>query len=149
MGKEPLAEARAAARHTLRGRRPRAPTDPCEGGRSASPERRRVVMTAAHSLGLSTIVATSNLLLTAPRRLAEAMIATRSDLAILEAPFEVTPFEIRQQWHERFHQDSGTRWMRELIFSLFRQRPQQGQSSTVADRSQPHQAAGGAPSNAR
>jgi hypothetical protein len=39
--------------------------------------------------------------------------------------------------------------MRELIFSLFRQRPQQGQSFTATDGSQPHQAAGGAPSNAR
>ena len=117
--------------------------------RAGSPERRKVVMTAAHSLGLSTIVATSNLLLTAPRRLAEAMLATRSDLAILEAPFEVTPFEIRQQWHERFHQDSGNRWMRELVFSLFRQRLQQGQVSGISDPSQQRQAAGGAPSKAR
>lgn len=117
--------------------------------RAGSPERRKVVMTAAHSLGLSTIVATSSLLLTAPRRLAEAMLATMPGLTTLEAPFEVTPFEIRQQWHERFHQDSGNRWLRELVFSLFRQRPRQGQTATVADPSPQCQAAGGSPSNAR
>ncbi|MGJ7490994.1 LysR family transcriptional regulator [Variovorax sp. ZT4R33] len=83
---------------------------------------RRVVLTAAHSLGLASIVATSNLLLTAPDRLARAMAASRADLHILKAPFDVTPFEIRQQWHERFHQDSGSRWLRELMFGLFHQR---------------------------
>ena len=71
------------------------------------------------AVGLSSIVATSNLLLTAPRRLAQAMVASRPDLQVRETPFAVTPFEIRQQWHERFHQDSGNRWLRELIFRLF------------------------------
>ena len=85
-------------------------------------DRRRVVLTAAHSLGLTSIVATSGLLLTAPARLAHAMVATRADLRSVDAPFEVTPFEIRQQWHERFHQDSGNRWLRELIFGLFHER---------------------------
>jgi len=90
--------------------------------RAGALDRRRVVLTAAHSLGLTSIVATSGLLLTAPARLARAMVATRADLRSVDAPFEVTPFEIRQQWHERFHQDSGNRWLRELIFGLFHER---------------------------
>jgi DNA-binding transcriptional LysR family regulator len=90
--------------------------------RAGALDRRRVVLTAAHSLGLSSIVATSGLLLTAPARLAKAMVASRADLRSVEAPFDVTPFEIRQQWHERFHQDSGNRWLRELIFGLFHER---------------------------
>lgn len=90
--------------------------------RAGALDRRRVVLTAAHSLGLTSIVATSGLLLTAPARLARAMVATRVDLRSVDAPFEVRPFEIRQQWHERFHQDSGNRWLRELIFGLFHER---------------------------
>ena len=90
--------------------------------RAGALDRRRVVLTAAHSLGLTSIVATSGLLLTAPARLAKAMVASRADLHSVEAPFEVRPFEIRQQWHERFHQDSGNRWLRELIFGLFHER---------------------------
>jgi len=90
--------------------------------RAGALDRRRVVLTAAHSLGLTSIVATSGLLLTAPARLAKAMVATRADLRSVDAPFEVRPFEIRQQWHERFHQDSGNRWLRELIFGLFHER---------------------------
>lgn len=81
--------------------------------------KRQVVLTAAHSLGLSAIVRTSNLLLTAPSRLATALVAMHADLLMLPAPFEVTPLEIRQQWHERFHRDAGNRWLRELVFRLF------------------------------
>jgi len=90
--------------------------------RAGALDRRQVVLTAAHSLGLSSIVAASGLLLTAPARLAKAMVASRTDLHAVDAPFEVVPFEIRQQWHERFHQDSGNRWLRELIFGLFHER---------------------------
>lgn len=90
--------------------------------RAGALDQRRVVLTAAHSLGLSSIVATSGLLLTAPARLAMAMVGSRTDLHAVEAPFEVEPFEIRQQWHDRFHQDSGNRWLRELIFGLFHER---------------------------
>lgn len=94
-------------------------------------DRRSVVLTAAHSLGLSSIVAASGLLLTAPARLAKAMVASRSDLRVVDAPFHVTPFEIRQQWHERFHRDSGNRWLRELIFGLFHERSQPSPSGVT------------------
>lgn len=87
---------------------------------------RQVVLTAAHSLGLSSIVAGSKLLLTAPNRLANALMASRSDLKVAPTPFDVTPFPIRQQWHERFHHDDGNRWLRELFFSLFHE-PSVGQ----------------------
>jgi len=89
--------------------------------RSGLLRQRKVILTAAHSMGLSSIVASSNLLLTAPSRLAQAMVLTRNDLFIAPAPFEVTPFQIHQQWHERFHQDSGNRWLRNLFFKLFNQ----------------------------
>jgi hypothetical protein len=70
-------------------------------------ERRKVVLSAAHSLGLSSIVVSSRLLLTAPKRLALAMIKARSDLQMQDAPFTVSPFHIRSQWHERFDQTTA------------------------------------------
>lgn len=82
---------------------------------------RKVVLTAAHSLGLSAVVASSQLLLTAPSRLAQAMVAGRNDLHIAATPFDMAAFAIRQQWQERLQQDGGCRWLRGLLFSLFHQ----------------------------
>jgi len=82
---------------------------------------RRVVLTAAHSLGLPAILAGSRLLLTAPSRLAHALIDARPDLRLAPLPLEVTPFVVRQQWHERCQQDGGSRWLRQQFMSLFHQ----------------------------
>jgi DNA-binding transcriptional LysR family regulator len=95
--------------------------------RAGVSDQRKIVLTAAHSLGLSSMVASSNLLLTAPSRLAKAMTVARDDLLIQPLPFEVIPFFIRQQWHERFQGDSGNRWLRELVFGLFHQATKKGQ----------------------
>ena len=95
-------------------------------------EQRRVVLAAAHSLGLSSIVASSDLLLTAPKRLAEAMVAVNAELHIAPAPFTVAPFPIRQQWPERFHSDGGSRWLRELVFALFHQASREADPSASA-----------------
>ncbi len=89
-------------------------------------EERKVVLTAAHSLGLSSIVASSELLLTAPGRLVYSMMAARSDLRAEPTPFDVRPFPVRQQWHERFHQESGNRWLRDLVHELFHEVSSQG-----------------------
>ncbi|MDB5963631.1 MAG: transcriptional regulator, LysR family [Polaromonas sp.] len=86
-------------------------------------ERRTVVLTAAHSLGLSTIVATSSLLLSWPDRLALAMAQSRGDLRIARLPFEVGPFPIKQQWHEQYHSDVAHQWLRRLVFECFNDLP--------------------------
>ncbi|WP_372662168.1 LysR family transcriptional regulator [Hydrogenophaga sp.] len=84
---------------------------------------RKVVLTAAHSLGLSAVVAATGLLLTVPYRLAVAMSGPRSDLRMVYLPFQVGPFQVRQQWHERFDTDTGNGWLRRLIFDVFQELP--------------------------
>ncbi|MES2944145.1 MAG: LysR substrate-binding domain-containing protein [Pseudomonadota bacterium] len=86
-------------------------------------DQRKVVLTAAHALGLSAVVASSNLLLSVPERLAQTMVSPRTDLRIARLPFEVKPFPIKQQWHEQFHADAGHQWLRRLVFELFSDLP--------------------------
>lgn len=81
--------------------------------------RRKVVLTAAHTLGLSSILASSSLVLTVPLRLGQALMASRDDLRIAQLPFTVRPFSIRQQWHDRTHADAGHIWLRRLCLELF------------------------------
>lgn len=81
--------------------------------------RRKVVLTAAHSLGLSALLSESRLLLTVPCRLGQAMMAARGNLRSAQLPFEVRPFSVRQQWHDRAHADGGNIWLRELTMAIF------------------------------
>jgi len=82
--------------------------------------RRRVVLTAAHALGLEAIVAQSRLLLTLPNRLARAMAERGADLRVAELPFDVEPFPIWLQWHDRNDADDGHIWMRTLLVDVLR-----------------------------
>ncbi len=84
---------------------------------------RAVVLTVAHSLGLSAIVAESDLLLTVPRRLGAAIMESRADLRTAELPFRVRPFPVLQQWHDRAGADVGNIWLRRVIFELFEETP--------------------------
>lgn len=79
--------------------------------------RRHVVLAVAHALGLAAIVAQSALLLTMPRRLAEAMAERGEDLRVAELPFSVESFPIWAQWHDRFDADEGHRWFRGVMFA--------------------------------
>ncbi|WP_397474902.1 LysR family transcriptional regulator [Pusillimonas sp.] len=81
---------------------------------------RNVVLTMAHALGAADVVASSDLVLSVPRRLARTVLQSRSDLCEVGLPFQVGPFCIWQQWHERYDLDSANRWLRELIYNAFR-----------------------------
>lgn len=83
--------------------------------RAGIQSRRRVVLTAAHALGLAAIVAQSPLLLTMPRRLAQSMAERRPDLRIAFLPFEVERFPIMLHWHDRSDADEGHRWFRARV----------------------------------
>lgn len=80
---------------------------------------RRVVFTAGHALGLASIIAESDLLLTLPSRLAQSMTAGRSQLGIKPLPFPGPTLSITQQWHARAHHDPAAAWLRQTIVGLF------------------------------
>lgn len=40
-------------------------------------------------------------------------------LRIVPCPLPLPPIEVRQYWHERYHNDPGNRWLRNLVFALF------------------------------
>ncbi len=80
--------------------------------------KRRVGLRVAHSLGLSTIVANSDLLLTIPSRLAAAF-QDMVDVQVLELPIHLPPIDIKQFWHTRFHQDPAGQWLRSQFQKYF------------------------------
>jgi DNA-binding transcriptional LysR family regulator len=83
-------------------------------------DQRTVVLTTDHSHGLAEMALQAGLLVTLPARLARSIARDQASLVSLPLPLTTAPFSISQQWHERMHQDLGHRWLREMVFSLFR-----------------------------
>jgi len=81
---------------------------------------RRVAVRVAHAMGISSMVSNSNLLVIVPHRLARAC-AELVDVMLLDLPIKVPRFSIAQYWHERFHDDPGSRWLRGVFARLYRE----------------------------
>jgi DNA-binding transcriptional LysR family regulator len=76
--------------------------------------RRRIALRIRYFLAAPMVVATSDLVLTAPRRLGE-VFARHFDLQLHEPPVALQPFTVVQLWHQRFDADPGHRWLRERV----------------------------------
>ena len=77
-------------------------------------KRRRVALRVPYFLAAPLIVARSDLILTAPRLLAETFARTHP-LQLIEPPLELPTFDIVQVWHGRYQHDPGHRWLRHTI----------------------------------
>ena len=69
-------------------------------------------------LGVSRIVAETELLVVVPRSLGEAF-AESEKLRVLESPIAFPPYSVRLHWHERQHADPGNVWLRQLVAQMF------------------------------
>jgi DNA-binding transcriptional LysR family regulator len=77
---------------------------------------RRVTIALPHAMVAPHVVASSDLLLTMPERVAR-VLAPALGLVVLEPPQELllTGFEISMLWHERTDSDLARRWLRDVI----------------------------------
>ena len=78
--------------------------------------RRRIAMWLPYFATAALLVARSDLILTLPRRAAEAL-AGPLGLLMLRPPVEPAPFGYRIVWHQRTHEDAGCQWFRALCLS--------------------------------
>ena len=79
---------------------------------------RSVALRLPSFLGMARIIAQTELLAIVPRTLAEAYVEQEA-IKILNLPFDVPPYYVKQHWHARFHSDPGNMWLRRLIAQLF------------------------------
>jgi len=47
------------------------------------------------------------------------VLATQEPVQLLEPPFELPSYAVKQHWHERFHADAGNAWLRRTLAQLF------------------------------
>ncbi len=80
---------------------------------------RRVALMVPHFLVAPMMLAKSDLILTAPERIARAFAAILP-LRIVPTPFELKGFDVSQMWHERQAHEPAHRWLRSLIVEICR-----------------------------
>lgn len=78
---------------------------------------RRIALRIPHFLGASFVVELTDLLITIPQRLAE-VLQGRGAYVIYPVPFAIPTYEVKQHWHERYHHDAASRWLRGVIADL-------------------------------
>lgn len=80
---------------------------------------RDVVLRLPNFLGVARIVAQSELLAVVPRQLGKAF-ALQEEIKLLESPVALPSYDVKQHWHERFHAEPGSLWLRMTFADLFR-----------------------------
>ena len=89
-----------------------------EAGLARAGIERRIMLELPAFLGLGMIIGTTDLLATLPRHIGQTL-ADMHGLRVHDCPVEVEGFTVKQHWHARYHQDSGNRWLREVVRGLF------------------------------
>lgn len=79
---------------------------------------RRVVLRVPSFLGVARIVAQTEFLVIVPRQLGMAL-AMQECVQVLEPPILLPNYKVKQHWHERFHHDAGSIWLRQTMATLF------------------------------
>ena len=75
---------------------------------------RNVILTTSHYLCVPPVLAVSNAVAVAPRIVAR-MFAERYSLRMLDLPFDVPDYDLKQHWHRKFHHDPRLVWIRSLV----------------------------------
>lgn len=78
---------------------------------------RHVAMRIRYFVAAPLIVARSDLVLTAPRSLAESLVGL-APLRVVAPPVELPGFTTFLVWHERADQDPAHKWLREAVVSV-------------------------------
>lgn len=74
----------------------------------------RVRITSQSFLQAGLFVEQTDLVLTVPAGVAR-LLAMRGSVQTLPPPLDLPDFEVKQYWHERFHQDPGHVWLRRTV----------------------------------
>jgi len=89
------------------------PGSPLDDALARAGQRRRVVLTVPHFLVAPHVIATTDLVWTAPGGLARAF--PHLPLVVREPPFRTEGFTVVMRWHVRLDRDPGLRWLRGVL----------------------------------
>jgi DNA-binding transcriptional LysR family regulator len=79
---------------------------------------RKVVARLSSFLSVARIVAHTELIVIVPRVLGE-VLSTQEPVRLMELPFVLPAYAVKQHWHARFHAEPGNAWLRRTVAQLF------------------------------
>jgi DNA-binding transcriptional LysR family regulator len=79
--------------------------------------KRKISLHIPNFIGAALVVEHTDLVLTIPERLA-AVLQGRAAVNVFPVPFQLPHYDVKQHWHERFHNDPGSQWLRRVIANL-------------------------------
>jgi len=83
---------------------------------------RRIAVSVPHFLAAPFVIASSDLIMVIPERVARHYAATLR-LRLLEPPVHIEGFVVSERWHARVDHDAGIKWLQSLLAGLTRARP--------------------------
>ena len=79
---------------------------------------REVVIKLPSYLGIGLMIQETELIATVPERLSNLLLS-RGNLKMLDLPFQLPTYSVKQHWHERMHGNPANQWLRQTCFQLF------------------------------
>ena len=77
------------------------------------------------------VASRSDAIVTLPAALGER-VAEQLGLRLFKPPIQLPVIEVAQHWHERFHREPGSRWIRETFVDLFKEADGRAQLKSMA-----------------
>jgi DNA-binding transcriptional LysR family regulator len=79
--------------------------------------RRRELLRSPHFLSIPMVIASTDLVVTVPQPVGE-VFGRIGELQVLQPPYPIPSFDIKQYWHRCQHADPGNRWLRNMVANL-------------------------------
>ena len=79
--------------------------------------KRKISLKIPNFIGAALVVEHTDLIITIPSRLGDVLHG-RGALRTFPVPFQLPRYEVKQHWHERYHNDPGSQWLRRVIAEL-------------------------------
>lgn len=82
--------------------------------------RREFVVTVPTFLGLSQMIASTEIVAIVPLRLA-AILEQQSGIKVVSLSVPFPTYSVKQYWHDRYHRDAANIWLRSLVYETANQ----------------------------
>jgi len=78
---------------------------------------RRKLLRSPHFLSIPMVIASTDLVVTVPQPIGE-VFRRIVELQVLQPPYPIPSFDVKQYWHRCQHADPGNRWLRNMVADL-------------------------------